>query len=173
MATKSGAQHRLTSRTVLVLVLSALVGGVAAGGTGIAHRATGPAAPTATSLANSTVTPSTPLPSDLLPDQIRSPSPDGRSTFEPPTPAQTGSPGPASPAPVEPIRPATEPAASPGGMGGSDPLATQPNAKTTAPTQATGRRPESYQRSLVYSGLLGLAIAAIGLSMVARRRRLW
>ncbi|HEX2773133.1 MAG TPA: hypothetical protein VHN18_11985 [Micromonosporaceae bacterium] len=35
------------------------------------------------------------------------------------------------------------------------------------------RRPASYPQSLVYSGLLGLAISLTGLSMVMVRRRLW
>ena len=52
-------------------------------------------------------------------------------------------------------------------------MATQPGTTTTASAQDTDRRPDGYQRSLVYSGLLGLAIAVIGLTMVGRRRRLW
>jgi hypothetical protein len=60
-----------------------------------------------------------------------------------------------------------------GGSGGSGPSAASPTTPAVTVAGATGRHPDGYQRSLIYSGLLGLTIATIGLSMVGRRRRLW
>lgn len=41
------------------------------------------------------------------------------------------------------------------------------------PAPATGSHSAGYQRSLLLSGTLGLAIAIVGLTMISRRRQLW
>lgn len=41
------------------------------------------------------------------------------------------------------------------------------------PAPAAGRHRDDYQRSLLLSGTLGLAIAIIGVTMISRRRQLW
>jgi hypothetical protein len=52
----------------------------------------------------------------------------------------------------------------------------RPTTSRAAPAyvpSSAGVTPDGYHRSLVYSGLIGLAIATTGLAMVGRRRRLW
>lgn len=41
------------------------------------------------------------------------------------------------------------------------------------PVPPRHRHPEGYQRSLLFSGVLGLTIALVGVTMVSRRRRMW
>lgn len=177
MATKSSVRHRPESRIVLVVVLVALLGGGTAGCAANADRhadlsvlptsvPAAPQLPPASEPARGTAWPSYPLS-----DQIPSPPPDGWSLPVPPSAEITG------PAPDHDVQTWTPgpsasggPTAAGGGAGGP---VTGPSGDSTAADRGGNRRPEGYQRSLVYSGLLGLTIAAIGIGMIGRRRQLW
>lgn len=66
---------------------------------------------------------------------------------------------------------ARERSAAPGTGGGGDP---RPAAPGSAGVRAAGpSRADDLARSLVYSGLFGLAISIAGLTMIVNRRRLW
>ena len=54
-----------------------------------------------------------------------------------------------------------------------DPVPSASPATATRLSSTDRLEPDAYARSLVYSGVLGLAISLIGLSMMARRRRTW
>ncbi|WP_329105673.1 hypothetical protein OG792_33280 [Micromonospora sp. NBC_01699] len=155
---------------MLLPVLVVLLGGTAAGCGNDDSRSTGPAALTSPAPQERPADTNTVWPSYPLPDQLRSPTPDGWPTPLPPTRLPGGS---TPPEVVAPIPPPVDPTPPAGGVGGSDSLATRSSAHATGPDRAMDQRPTGYQRSLVYSGLLGLLIAAIGLTMVGRRRRLW
>lgn len=169
MATKSDVRHRPESRIALASVLCALLGGAA----GCAGHAGERAAPTAPPPSVSVTGPDDTWPSYPVPDPLRSPAPDGWALPAPPTAGPTRAPAPHDLAPMDPVPPAGGPTSTMGGAGGVDGLVTPPSPGTAAPDRANGRRPEGYQRSLVYSGLLGLAIALIGIGMIGRRRQLW
>ncbi|WP_326561937.1 hypothetical protein [Micromonospora sp. NBC_01796] len=171
MATKSGARFHPTLPVVLVPVLAMLLGGMAAGCGHAVYRSVGPAALPAPPPPWHTPDTGSAWPSYPLPDQVRPSAPDGWPAPLPPTSVPERSIVP--PDMVPPIPSPIEPTASAGGSGGSAPYATRSGPHTTGPGQATDRLPDGYQRSLLYSGLLGLIIAAIGLTMVGRRRRLW
>ncbi|MEV4627506.1 hypothetical protein AB0J90_14570 [Micromonospora sp. NPDC049523] len=156
---------------MLVPVLAMLLGGMAAGCGSAVTRSLGPAALPAPAPHGQTADTGTAWPSYPWPDPLRSPTPHAWPAPLPPTAVPDRSTVPPDvvvpvPSPVGPTTPA-------GGAGGSAPFATRSSAHTTGPGQATDRLPDGYQRSLLYSGLLGLAIAAIGLTIVGRRRRLW
>lgn len=53
------------------------------------------------------------------------------------------------------------------------PLGAAPSGTAYRTDVIAAHRTYGYQRSLLYSGLLGLAIALAGLTMVGRRRQMW
>lgn len=51
--------------------------------------------------------------------------------------------------------------------------AAPPSATGYRPTPQADRPPEGYYRSLLFSGIFGLVIAFVGVTMVSYRRRMW
>ncbi|MFK3982639.1 hypothetical protein ACI2K4_19960 [Micromonospora sp. NPDC050397] len=178
MATKSSVRHRPESRIALVVILAALLGGATAGCAAAEEQRGGPSVsptslPPAPRLARGTALPSYPLS-----DRIPPPSPGEWSLPLPPS-AETSRPGTDQDAlPWTPDPPAASGGASStvggsGGSGGAGGAVTDSGGKRAVADREGAQRPEGYQLSLIYSGLLGMTISAIGIAMIGRRRQLW
>ncbi|WP_121157698.1 hypothetical protein [Micromonospora pisi] len=109
-----------------------------------------------------------------MPGQLPTPSADGWSLPAPPTvgPTTRSHPSQIATAPWS-ARPTAEATTPLGGAGGAGGLVVGPRPDATTTGRAENQLPAGYQRSLVYSGLFGLVIAMVGITMIGRRRRLW
>ncbi|MFI6758262.1 hypothetical protein ACIBF5_03835 [Micromonospora sp. NPDC050417] len=169
MATTSRARLQLTARLTCVVTASALLAGGAAGCATEPHRHLDPAA----ALGTPAPAPGGAWPSYPLPSQVPTPSANGWSLPALPTAGPSGSHPTRDVTAPWSTRPTSQATTPLGGGSGAGGLVVGPRPDATTTGRASDRLPAGYQRSLVYSGLFGLVIAMVGITMIGRRRQLW